>query len=528
MWVYYAGRRPPGFIDGQGGTGRCRFPACCPPCFPMSTVNMAHSFGTARVESVDAQSDEEKCMSSDYEAPVVALPAKTSVLRTSHRRLMLRIDCRILPLFGCLYAFCLIDRINMGSARTAGMGEDLGLDRGARYSIATCLYFVPYILFQIPGNLLVRRFGVRVWLSSITIGWGAVQIGMGFVTSWGYLTLCRVLLGALEAAFFPGLVLVISTWYTRYEVQTRLAIFYLSSLAVAGFSQILAYALNLLDGRGGVRGWQWIFIVEGAVTLALGALSFWLLPEFPDRNTFLAPEETAYVLKRIEDDRGDAVPDQLTRGTVLKHLSDWTLWAYGIMFACATIPSYALAYFVSVILHGIGYSKAQALIMSAFPYLPAIATAVGFARMADRYKLRGVFIVAQALLCVTGLALMAFAKLNTVRYFGTFLATAGCSGCIPGILSYGSNNVVTQSKKNVQTALSVTFGGVGGIIAAMVFREADFPDYVPGLWVTMGAQIVLIVLVGITSMHFSRLNRLSLAGKLADPLEGRPGFLYTL
>ena len=109
----------------------------------------------------------------------------------------------------------------------------------------------------------------------------------------------------------------------------RLAIFYLSSLATAGFSQILAYGLNMLNGKGGLHGWQWIFVVEGAATVLLGGLAFWLLPEFPDRNTFLTPEETAYVLKRIEDDRGDAMPDELTLHTVLRHLSDWTLWAYG-------------------------------------------------------------------------------------------------------------------------------------------------------------------------------------------------------
>ncbi|KAL1678216.1 major facilitator superfamily domain-containing protein [Schizophyllum commune] len=481
-------------------------------------------------DNTDTQSEEDKYKSSGSgcELPELKMAATPAAGRISHRRLMLRIDCRILPLFAGLYAFSLIDRINMGSARTAGMGDDLELNKGARYSIATCMYFIPYILFQVPGNLLLRKFGVRAWLSAIVVGWGAVQIGMGFVSSWGYLTLCRVLLGALEAAFFPGLVMVISTWYTRYEVQTRLAIFYLSSLATAGFSQILAYGLNMLNGKGGLHGWQWIFVVEGAATVLLGGLAFCLLPEFPDRNTFLTPEETAYVLKRIEDDRGDAMPDELTLHTVLRHLSDWTLWAYGVMFACATIPSYALAYFVSVILHGIGYSRAQALILSAFPYLPAIASAVLFARLADRYKRRGIFIVLQALITIVGLSLMAFARQNSVRYFGTYLATAGSSGCIPNILSYGSNNAVSQSKKNVQTALTVTFGGVGGIIASMVYREADFPDYVPGLWTTIGAQVVLILLVGVTSLHFRRMNQLSRAGRLSHPLEGQPGFFYTL
>ncbi|KAJ6491840.1 hypothetical protein C8R47DRAFT_442933 [Mycena vitilis] len=117
---------------------------------------------------------------------------------------------------------------------------------------------------------------------------------------------------------------------------------------------------------------------------------------------------------------------------------------------------------------------------------------------------------------------------SCVRYFGIFLLNAGSSGCIPSILAYSANNVVGSSKRSVASALTVAFGGVGGIIASTVYREQDFPRYLPGLWVTLGAQFVLLFLVGVTSLHFVRMNRLARAGKLAGPLEGQPGFFYTL
>ncbi|KAJ6631604.1 major facilitator superfamily domain-containing protein [Mycena sp. CBHHK59/15] len=444
------------------------------------------------------------------------------------RRTMRSVDLHIIPILALLYAFALIDRINLGAARTAGMGDALHLDIGARFSIATVLYFIPYILLQIPGNLLVRKVGARNWLTVSVIGWGAVQLGMGWVPTWGYLTFCRVLLGGFEASFFPAAVYIISSWYTRYEVQKRLASLYLMSLTISGFSPILAYALSLLDRKRNIDGWSWIFIIEGSVTLFLGIISFFLLPDFPESNTFLSQEQTALVLQRVEDDRGDSVPDQLTFKKVFKHLGDWTLWAYGLMFMCCTLPAYAIAYFISVILKGMGWSTTAALLLSAPPYAPAFFSAIFFAWLSDKKRHRAGFIVLQGLISIVGLCLTAFAPHNGARYLGIFLLNAGSSGCIPSILAYSANNVVGASKRSISSALTVAFGGVGGIIASTVYREQDFPRYLPGLWVTLGAQFLLLFLVGATSLHFARQNRLAREGRLAAPLEGQPGFFYTL
>ncbi|KAF7362253.1 High-affinity nicotinic acid transporter [Mycena venus] len=502
---------------------------------------------------------------------------------------MRSVDLHIIPIVSLLYSFALIDRINLGAARTAGMGPALAslhfcLEIDAcltnslaprnwrpQSSIATVMYFIPYILLQIPGNLVVRKFGARNYLTFCAVGWGAVQLGMAFVPTWGYLTFCRVLLGLFEASFFPGIFYIISSWYTRYEVQKRLAFFYLMSLTISGFSPILAYVFSLLDGKRGIAGWSWIFIIEGAITLFIGLAAFFLLPDFPEQNTFLTPEQTAFVLQRVEDDRGDSVPEQITLRKVLHHLGDWTLWAYGeesceipqntvtdraaitgLMFMCCTLPAYALAYFISIILKGMGWSTTDALLLSAPPYAPAFLSAVFFAWLSDKYRHRAGFIGIQGLISITGLCLTAFSTQNRVRYFGIFLLNAGSSGCIPSILAYSANNVVGSSKRRVHlatgqpslyaarmtylyfsrrsiaSALTVAFGGVGGIIASTVYREQDFPRYLPGLWVTLGAQFLLLFLVGMTSLHFTRLNRLARAGKLAGPLEGQPGFFYTL
>ncbi|KAJ7917107.1 hypothetical protein B0H13DRAFT_1870631 [Mycena leptocephala] len=188
-------------------------------------------------------------------------------------------------------------RINLGAARTAGMGLALvsnlilashcqltpqqHLEIGARFSVATGVYFIPYILLQIPGNLVIRKFGPRNYLTFVRLA-GVRSHIIGPSASGDYRSDC-----------------------------SRLALFYLMALTIGGFGPILAYVLNLLDGKR---------IIEGAVALFLGVTAFFLLPDFPELNTFLTAEQTAFVLQRVKDDRGDSVPEQLTFREALHHL----------------------------------------------------------------------------------------------------------------------------------------------------------------------------------------------------------------
>lgn len=231
--------------------------------------------------------------------------------KTFEKKTLRHIDARIVPLLGLLYSFALIDRSNLGIARVVGMGSagsDMDLTIGNRFSLVLTLFYLPYTLLQLPSNLMLRKVGPRQWLGFCVLGWGAAQCAMGFANNWVFLVICRVFLGAFEAGFFPAQTLIVTTWYKRHEVQTRLAGFYVISIFASGFGPILAFMLSKLNGFMGVPGYAWIFFVEGSITMLLGALAWIFLPDFPDKNTFLRPKETAWVLERIEQDRGDSMP----------------------------------------------------------------------------------------------------------------------------------------------------------------------------------------------------------------------------
>ncbi|ESK97355.1 high-affinity nicotinic acid transporter [Moniliophthora roreri MCA 2997] len=440
------------------------------------------------------------------------------------KRVLRRIDLRMLPLLGLLYSLALIDRSNLGVARIAGMEKDLGLSIGNRYSIISCVYFVPYTLLELPSNALLRRIGTRTFLTGCIVAWGAVSLSMAFVPSWEYLTFCRVLLGAFEAGFFPALVFIISTWYKRHEVQKRLAAFYLVSILTGGFSAIFAYALSLLEGKAGLSGWSWIFVIEGGITILFGITAYFYLPGFPDTNKFLSRTETEFILRRIEDDRGDALADPVTLNKVLGHLMDWKVWVFGTMFLCATIPAYAIGLFVTIILSGMGWDVKHSLLLSAPPYVFAAISVFIFAWLSDKHRHRAGFLATQTVITITGFLITGFVDSPGWRYFGLFLGNSGSSGCIPGILAYASNNIVSHSKRAVTTAVIISFGGVGGIIATTIFRQADFPRYLPGVIATISFQVLLLMLLGGTTVFFWRHNR----AHAALGADGSCGFLYTL
>ncbi|KAG8805100.1 hypothetical protein FRC17_005731, partial [Serendipita sp. 399] len=256
------------------------------------------------------------------------------------RRTLRKVDLNLIPILGALYSFALIDRTNLGFLYISGMAADLRMDIGDRYSISVMAFFVPYILLEIPSNLIIRLVGTSRWLSTIALLWGLTMVAMSYINTWEGIAGTRALMGALEAGFFPACAYLVSCWYTRREMQLRLACFYLMSVLAGGFASILAYGLYTLDGRDGRAGWRWILFVEGLITAGLAVIACLLIADFPDKNRFLNHEETKLIIQRINADRGDAEYDYMTWAKFRSYLLDFKIWCFGLLFFGSTVPSY--------------------------------------------------------------------------------------------------------------------------------------------------------------------------------------------
>jgi len=446
------------------------------------------------------------------------------------KKIVHRVDRRLVSVLGALYCASLMDRTNLSAANIAGMKIGLNLI-GPRYSIIVLIFFIPYVLFQPPATVVLRKMGPRYFLSLITFLWGCIMISFGFVKKWDQMVGLRVLLGILEAGFFPGCAYLLSTWYTRYELQKRNAVFYLIGSLASAISGILAYGIMQMNGLGGLAGWRWIFIIEGLITVVLAVMGYFLIVDFPELASkswnFLSPRETAFMVARINKDRADVIPEPFALGPYLKNALDVNVWGFAFLFGLTTTCSYAIAYFLPVILlNGMKFSIAQAQCLVAPPYAAAGIVMYGCAWLGDKYHIRGPIIIGNAIIGLIGLPLLGYAESNAVRYFGAFLATISCNANVPAILTYQANNIRGQWKRALCSATLVGFGGVGGIIGGTVFRDQDAPQYGPGIIATMLATGLVILITVLLMAKFWYANRK--ADRDGGTIEGQEGFRYTL
>jgi MFS family permease len=271
--------------------------------------------------------------------------------------------------------------------------------------------------------------------------------------------------------------------------------------------------------------------MEGVITCVLAIIGFFVIIDFPDKakNTwgFLNDKEVDFIVARIEHDRADAVPTEFNMREYLRNAADLKVWGFASLFGLCTVTSYAIAYFLPIILQlRMSFSIAKAQCLVAPPYVAAGIAMYVQAVFADKYRNRWAPIVLNALLCIIGLPLLGFTESNAVRYFGVFLATIGANANVPAILTYQANNIRGQWKRALCSATLVGFGGIGGIIGSTVFRNKDTPTYRPGIITCILANCLIVVITAALTFKFWRANkRVDRGGKM---IEGQPGFKYTL
>ncbi|KIW11866.1 hypothetical protein PV08_09139 [Exophiala spinifera] len=447
------------------------------------------------------------------------------------RRIIRRIDRRLITTCGVLYCVSLMDRTNLSNAAIAGMIVELKLI-DFRYSTIALVFFATYTLLQPPATVLCRKIGPRPFLTFITFSWGVVMIGFGFPNTWGPMILLRLLLGVLEAGFFPGCVYLISTWYSRYDLQKRYSFFYLIGSLASACSGILAYGLMQMDGLANYSGWRWIFIMEGIITCVLAIICYFFLVDFPDRAAktawgFLSERECQFIIRRIAKDRDDA---QLEPFNLKKWASsglDLKIWGFALIFFSITTQAYAIAYFLPIILNrNMGFSIGASQCLVAPPYAFAGILMIACGWFGDRFRMRGPILVFNALICFVGLPIMGFVQSSGVRYFGVFLTTAGVNANIPAAMAYQANNIRGQWKRAFASASLVGAGGIGGIAGSLIFRSQDAPHYRPGIYAALACNALIIVVVSLLSLQFHRANRKATKGEMV--IEGLQGFRYTL
>jgi MFS family permease len=231
-------------------------------------------------------------------------PEQTRIDSALDKRISRKLDTHILPwLFG-IWFFAFIERSNIGNAKITGLTTDLDLD-GVKFNIALTVFYILYILVDVPSNLIVKRVGAGHYLPAIMFCWGIVGTLMGLTKSYAGLIVCRLLLGLCEGGMFGGVILYISMFYPRHQMSIRLGIWYCAAPLSGALGGLLAAGLSQIS-YGGYNSWPWIFIIEGVITCIFGATAFFFLPHTPSTARFLSEEEKSAAVARLHHDLSGA------------------------------------------------------------------------------------------------------------------------------------------------------------------------------------------------------------------------------
>ncbi|RSM06751.1 hypothetical protein CEP52_005591 [Fusarium oligoseptatum] len=426
---------------------------------------------------------------------------------TEDKRLVRRIDFHVLPWICITYALSLIDRTNIAAAKIVGMEADLNLT-GNQFNVALLIFFITYLVTEIPSNIVIKAVGTQSYLMT-----------------YGQLLALRVLLGFFEGGFNPACIYLISCWYKRYEVQQRLAIWFVFGSVVSGFTGVISYGLSLMEGQGGLRGWGWIFIIPGAITVAVAIPIFFFVAEFLEKAKWLTAEEQVMIQRRLAGDQGEDVEGKGTMKSFLEAAIDWKVYVISMMLMLPTATTYALSSFSPSILASFGFSVTLSQVLTTPPYIFGAIVSILTGIMADRVRLRSPFITGYSILHMAGLAMISWGGSQGARYTSMFLAVAGSNCAIPSALAFLARNVVGTHKRQFAVPIQSIFGGIGGIIGSLMFREANYPGYRPGIYASFGCMAANTALASGLAFYFWIRNRQ--ADRTGKVLEGVPGFRYT-
>ncbi|SEK11041.1 Major Facilitator Superfamily protein [Paraburkholderia diazotrophica] len=322
-----------------------------------------------------------------------------SQIQTAEQAVVKKIAWRLMPLLVVMFLIAFIDRQNVGFAKLQ-MVHALGMSE-ASYGLGASLFFIGYLLFEVPSTLALHRFGARLWLARIMVTWGAITIAMAFTRSMELFYVFRFALGVAEAGFYPGVIFYLTLWFPQSH-RTRMLGFFTLGSALANMLGSLAGGLLLsLDGNLGLAGWQWVFVATGAPAIVVALVALRFLPESVERAPFLSDEEKDVIVTALRRE----APTQAVAEHPWRALVDRRV----LMFACGymlmSTSLYGVTYWLPTLLKsgGVSHSSLNGLLNM----IPWMLAALLLLWLPAKLKREGVVLKAMAM--VAGIGVIGFA-----------------------------------------------------------------------------------------------------------------------
>lgn len=388
-----------------------------------------------------------------------------------------KVAWRLVPFLCLLYIFNILDRSNVGFARLT-MQDDLGM-KEAVFDLGYGIFYLGYLAFEVPANLLLRRVGARLWMARIMVTWGLVSCATMAVTGPVGFYLVRILLGVAEAGFFPGIILYLTFWFPARE-RAKVTAYFMMAIPMAGIigNPISGAILEYLDGAAGLKGWQWLFLIEGLPSVLLGFLVLFCLADGPQQARWLSESERSWLVGHLSREEG--YRQQRHGGDLLRAMMAGRVWLLiGLYFTVAVGANAAGAYLPDLVSKRFqGWSKFEVGLLTAVPHVCAIVGMTLLAAHSDRTGERRGHVAFAAFLAAAGWTLAAATASPWWAFAGLCLAQTGMMSMLPTFWALPTS-FLSGAAAAGGIALINSVANIGGFMGPTILGQL-------GLWAMAG------------------------------------------
>lgn len=454
-----------------------------------------------------------------------------------------RLDCYLMPLLVAGFFVLQLDRSNISNAMTDTLTEDLKITQND-VNLGSQLMSAGVVIAEIPSNLILQRLGAPVWLTFQMGVWGTIALTQAWCTNIHSFLATRFLLGVWEGGYIPGGQYMLALFYTREELALRTAIFYFGNYSATAIGSLMAAGILEMGGILGHSGWQWLFIVEGAVTLVVFLAFVILLPQSPGhtapihgRFDFFTPRQRQILRARVmaDDETKGADKAHITLRSFADALKDYRLWLHMLLNLAALSPKGGLQLYGPTIIKNLGFSRTNANLLNAVSSVLVIILSWFISFASDKTRWRGPWCLVAFSWSIIFAGVLYGLPSGSDKWaqYAIFTLLSGGNALAQGLNdAWVSINTVSPSKRSIGLAMAVMGSNLGAISGGQLFRADDAPRYtrafVAILALYAGAMFVALVIMWV----YWRANRvlangeeLKIHGQVIEiPADGRKRF----
>lgn len=423
----------------------------------------------------------------------------------TERRILRKFDFIIIPCLCLAYLFSNLDKANIGNAKVAGMADDLGLIENEFGNVVSLLY-VTYVIFETPVALSLKFVGPKFVLSGLTFLFGICCLCTALATDYHSLLACRMLVGLFEAGIIPCINVYLSMLYNRKEVAKRCAAVYSASATSGAFGGLLAYGLTKIH-TDSWAGWQFLFAVEGAITIVVAPIILFLLPRNVTEAWWLTEEEKEVLTIRLETCPDFHQDEKFSWSEVVRGLKDKNTCIVCLYQFCVDVTLFGLPTFLPSIVLGMGFDSYKTQLMTIPFYVVAFLSFVSTSYFSDKVENRGLFIMAGVICEIIGYAILIASNPLGSRYFGCLMIGLGIYICSGLSVMWINNNNAGHYKRATAAGMCTTIGNIAGVLTGQIYTADTAPRYFKGLKIALGMTCGALTLSALMMYNYFSANK---------------------